>query len=133
MVSMTQFVADNNIRARTEEQTDHNPNMPESRDMNHWRVTLRGPHGRMSLVFSKGYGHNGAEPTPDEVLDCLASDAATVENTNSFEEWCCEFGFETDSRKAERAYRACVRQAESLKRILGPDLYNSLLWNTERL
>jgi hypothetical protein len=86
-----------------------------------------------SLVFSKGSGHNGEAPTVAEVLDCLASDAAGIENARDFEDWCSEYGYDTDSRKNARAYRACKRQAIALNRIMGNDgLYERLLFHTER-
>jgi hypothetical protein len=71
-------------------------------------------------------------PEVADVLDCLASDASGVENSRDFEEWCSEYGYDTDSRKAEKTYRICAAQAEQLKSFLGEDLYKQLLWDTER-
>ena len=110
-----------------------NPNMDDSRDMDHWKVTLRFGRARMTIYFSKGYGHHGAEPTADEVLDCLASDAGGVENSNSFADWCGEYGYDEDSRKAEKTYKACRHNSNRLRSFLGDDLFEQLLWNTERL
>lgn len=112
---------------------DRNPHMDDSDSMDHWRCTIRAPKGKtMRVYFSKGVGHHGAEPTLAEVLDCLASDSAGVANT-SFEEWCGEYGYDTDSRKALRTYRVCDRQAERLKDFLGSASFEELLWNVERL
>jgi len=72
-------------------------------------------------------------PDAAHVLDCLASDASSYENAQSFEDWASEFGYDTDSRKAERIYRIVKRQAEQLKRTLGDEAYQELLWNTKRL
>lgn len=115
------------------EPVDRNPNM-DNRDMDHWRVVLRRGRHQLTVYFSKGYGHNGAEPTVEEVLDCLASDAASVDNARSFEEWAGDFGFDIDSRKAERIYRACGRQATRLRNFLGEqEEYETLLYQTERM
>lgn len=118
------------------EQTNHNPNMDEDRryQMDHWRVTLKAGRSRVSLVFSKGMGHHGAEPTVVEVLDYLASDATGFENAQGFEDWCSDYGYniDIDSRKAERTFKAVERQAERLRRLLGESAYNTLLWNVER-
>jgi hypothetical protein len=84
------------------------------------------------VEFSQGSAHT-KEPQLDEVLDCLASDAAGVENANNFEDWCAEYGFDEDSRKAEKIYLAALDQAEALKNFLGSDAYNELLWDMERL
>ncbi len=86
---------------------------------------------RMTLHFSKGVGHHGQAPEVTEVLDCLASDAAGIENSQDFEGFCSEYGYDTDSRKAEKTYKACVHQTERLKRFLGDDLYDQLVWHTE--
>lgn len=114
-------------------ETDHNPNMDSwDAGARHWRCTITRAGRRMSLVFSQGSAHT-APPSPADVLDCLASDAAGYENNLTFEGWCGEYGYDTDSRKAERIYKAVERHAASLKRLLGDDLYSALLWNTERL
>lgn len=67
------------------------------------------------------------------VLDCLASDSATVENARSFEEWCGDLGYDTDSRRAERTWKACVSTARRLKQFLGDDLFRELLQEVERV
>ena len=67
-VSIDQFITANGITMSCE-RTDSNPNMPDSRDMDHWkctlirRVTASGKwYGqRMTVRFSMGYGHHGAE------------------------------------------------------------------------
>lgn len=129
--TIDQFILDQRV-TMTAERTDSNPNMEHSRDMDHWRCTLRCAGRRMSLVFSMGYGHGGKAPRAAEVLNCLASDASSVEG-NSFEQWASDLGYDVDSRKALKTYTACVRQMRSLGRLLGTDAYSALLWNTERL
>jgi hypothetical protein len=84
------------------------------------------------LYFSQGSAHT-ENPTLADVLDCLASDASGYENACTFEDWASEYGYETDSRKAEKTFRAIKRQAEQLKRTLGEDAYQELLYNTERM
>lgn len=144
-VTIEQFVADNGISLKAT-WADRNPHM-DSRDMDHWKVVLRRDTDKavivngavdmtrsdkrrvMTTYFSKGYGHNGAKPTATEVLSCLASDAAGLENNNSFEDWCDEYGYDTDSRKAEKTYKACKHIASRLRTFLGDDLYNQLLWH----
>ena len=39
-----------------------------------------------------------------------------------FDDFCAEFGYDTDSRKAERTWRACKRAAEKLRRVYCGDL-----------
>lgn len=122
---------------RRVERVDENPNM-ERQDMDHWKVTLEiGKTGfqkkrrRLTVYFSKGYGHNGTEPNVDEVLDCLASDSTAMDM--SFEDFCSEFGYDMDSRKAEATFKACVRIGKNLARFLGDDLLKELVYEVERL
>lgn len=84
------------------ESTDHNPHMDDSDNMDNWKCVLRTPGKKMTLYFSKGIGHEGRRPTAAEVLDCLRSDASSVDNAHSFEDWASDFGYSEDSRKALR-------------------------------
>ena len=72
-------------------------------------------------------------PTADEVLDSLRSDAESVENCPLFEDWAGDMGYDTDSRKAERAFRACQEVRGKLMKLLGREAYDDLLANVERL
>lgn len=56
---------------------------------------------------------------PDAVLDALVSDAASYLDARSFEDWCAEFGYDTDSRTAERTYFACGEIAKKLTAFVG--------------
>lgn len=139
-LTIRQFVARHGIVSRSE-WADSNKNAPDWKDANHYKVTLtrihhedgesRGKTRQLTTYFSQGYAIQGA-PAPADVLDCLASDAAGYENARSFEEWASEYGYDTDSRKAEKTYKLIGRQVEQLKQFLGEDLYTELLWHTER-
>jgi hypothetical protein len=52
---------------------------------------------------------------------------------NSFEDWCSEIGYETDSRQAEAVYKLCKETAQNLKGLLGTEGYEKLLYHTERM
>lgn len=112
-----------------------NPHMQEQLPRN-FECTIafegRGYHEPLTVYFSQGSAHK-KPPTLAEVLDCLASDASGVDNAQSFEDWASEYGYDTDSRKAEATYRICEKQAQELKALLGQDAYTQLLYNTERL
>ena len=125
MTTYKGFVNSRGIRA-TVEYADSNPNMEDSRDMNHWRVILRCKGKQLTVPFSTGYGISG-EPTAADVLSCLASDASSIDNASSFEDWAADFGYDTDSRKAERTFKACERQAAKLRAFLDASDYQTLL------
>jgi hypothetical protein len=144
-VTLAQFIERHGI-VMTAERTQRNPNMDDSKwEADHWLCTIRCGKRKLDTYFSQGIGHR-AKPLPswqgkgrpiapklDAVLDCLAMDASTIENSRDFEEFARELGYDTDSRKAERAYDACKRQARDLERLLGREAYNQLLWEVERL
>lgn len=90
-----------------------------------WSVTLRTEGRRMQTRYMTGTGYKG-EPTAETVLGSLLSDAGTVDYSVDFEDWAANLGYDTDSRKAERDYRATVRQTNRLKRFLS-DRYDEFL------
>ena len=65
-------------------------------------------------------GQKLAVPLFEDVLWCLVSDADALEYPD-FEEWAQCYGYDTDSRKAEAAWRECIDIALKLRAIL-PDL-----------
>lgn len=132
--TLQDFIAAHGV-SMTARQVDHNPTPADddwARTADHWRCTLTCGGRRMVLTFSKGAGHNGKPAELREVLDCVASDAAGVENARDFADWCGDCGYSEDSRKAERIYRICQRQAASLLRLLGREAFDALLWRVER-
>ena len=65
-----------------------------------------------------------SEPAPPDlasVLSCLASAAAGYNNARKFEDWASEYGYDTDSRKAERIYRQVARLRDATRRLLAGD------------
>jgi len=132
---LADFVKRNRIHFSAE-LTDTNPNMASDdqwmRAANHWKVTFRCEGRQLTTYFSQGSGIS-RDPSAEDVLDCLGSDASGIENVNSFEQWACEYGYDTDSRKAEKTFKACERAAAKLEQFLGADEYQHLLWHTERL
>lgn len=131
MGTMKGFIVRNRI-SLTSELVAENPNWEADNrwDGYHWKCHLRRGNKQMTAYFSKGSACTPAEPGSAEVLDCLAMDSAGTED--SFEEWAPSLGYDPDSRRAERIYNTCVAQAEKLQNFLGAELYEELLWNTER-
>jgi hypothetical protein len=128
--TLAERIAEWGIRMEAE-YADSNPNMVDSASMAfHYRCILRRGRKQLTTPFSQGSAHT-SPPTTADVLDCLASDAAGYENAQSFEDWCGEYGFDTDSRKAERTYNTVKRQADKLRTFMGDD-YEALLYHTER-
>lgn len=66
-------------------------------------------------------------PNPDDVLDGLRSDASGVYDARDFEDWASNYGYDTDSRKAEETYRSCQKIARDLEKLLGREAMHELL------
>lgn len=118
------------------EPADRNPLMEDEwRDANHWRCTVICGKRRMVTPFSQGSAHT-EPPTLEDVVNALVLDAAGFENARTFEDWCGEYGYDTDSRKAERTYNAIKRQTAKFKALidpLGAAAWQNLLYHTETL
>jgi hypothetical protein len=82
------------------------------------KTAKRWPSGRITA---------GAPILPDSVgvLYSLLSDASVL-NFDSFEDWASDYGYESDSRKAETIYRACLDIALKLRNGLGEALMGEL-------
>jgi hypothetical protein len=131
--TLEQFMTDNNIRMGKVERVIENKNAPDWTAANHYKVTLLCGNRRFTTYFSQGYAHTSG-PKAADVLDCLASDVSGFINARSFEEWCGEYGYDTDSRKAERTYRVIESQKDKMKQWLGSfATLEELCFNTERL
>jgi hypothetical protein len=131
--TLRQFIVSNGLRM-TCDWANENPNMNGMpAGSSHWKCLIRCGKRQMTVFFSMGPAHS-REPELADVLDCLASDAASIENAPNFEDWASELGYDTDSRKAEKTFKVCQKQAEKLRQLLYTDeAYRNLLFNTERL
>jgi hypothetical protein len=125
-MTLAAFIAAHRL-TMTAERTDSNPHMDDSAQMDHWRCIIRRPRHSFTVYFSQGYGHNGKAPKLAAVLECLASDASSLDNARDFEDWAGDYGYSTDSRKAEKIFSTVTKQAARLKRFLGDDAYTELL------
>ena len=61
------------------------------------------------------------QPSAGSVLMCLE-----YNNPGTFEEFCDEYGYDTDSRKAEKIWRACIDQYLALSAMYSPDELEAL-------
>ena len=71
-------------------------------------------NGRVIFTVSKPV----PPPSIVDVFYCLAFDAEVL-TAGSFEEWAADFGYDSDSRSAERTYNACLKIALKLQAEIG--------------
>lgn len=60
-------------------------------------------------------------PAAADVISCLLIDLSTVDNCDSFEEFCDELGYDSDSREAERIWRKLEHEAPKIRAFFGDD------------
>lgn len=84
---------------------------------NSYRCTLFYEKRSFSFDYWQGTGIP-EDPTAAGCLESLLSDASCSED---FGDFCSEFGYDTDSRNAEKIHKGCLKVAKSMKRLLGKD------------
>jgi hypothetical protein len=57
-----------------------------------------------------------------QAFSCFINDAVSGDYT--FEEFCSELGYDTDSRTAEKIYKKCKKQLEKLNKIYDGNIYD---------
>ena len=130
--SIGQFIAKRYIAMTSRSIKSHPLMDPDGSKMHNYEVCIQTKKGLLTLGYSKGLGHNGVPPGIEEVLDCMASESAGLDSSCNFSDWCGDYGYDTDTRKANDVYKAVKKQANDLKRIFGYKDYEILLWETDR-
>ncbi len=82
----------------------------------HWKIQLRYGGKSLTTYFSQGSAHTDA-PTVQDVLYSLILDSDSGADT--FEDFCANCGYEVDSRKAEKTWKACKSINVRLSALLG--------------
>lgn len=82
-----------------------------------WKVTLHFQGRQLTTDFRSGTGHNGEPPSAADVVSSLLLDADSGDRI--FDDFCSDLGYDPDSRKAERIWKACRRMAPKIRRLLG--------------
>lgn len=101
-----------------------NNKQPEWRDKNssnyhdHYIITMKNSNGRYSFDFFQSVAatQKGEAPNEYDVIACL--EWFTPE---SFEDFCSEFGYDTDSRQAEKTWKACLVMTRNLHKLFTAD------------
>ena len=81
-------------------------------------ITFTRPGGQFSLSFWNSYNDaaTGKLPTPYDVLSVIEK-----HEVGTFEDWANELGYDTDSRKAEKTYKAVYAQWLKVEKFFTPE------------
>lgn len=121
---MTQTQTLNRLAAKVRLEFVYGAKMPYGqqdewqRNANGYRCTLIYQRRRYSFDYWQGIGIT-SDPTAAGCLESLLSDASA--DDDDFEAFCGEFGYDTDSRKAEKVHKACLAVRKAMQRLLGED------------
>lgn len=95
----------------------------ETANASHYQVMLTfrglasvGNNRKMTTVFSMGSAHT-KPPAAHDVLSCLLSDAS--DHGATFEEWCDNLGYSSDSIKALKTFEAVQKNSKEVREFLG--------------
>ncbi len=95
-----------------------------------WDVKL----SNAKVSYSSRYNNSRVEkentPNPDDILDCIFSDASSGEDSANYYDFCKMFGYEpykndfstAKNPEALRIYKACCKAADSLSAMFGKNL-----------
>ena len=90
------------------------PDDKEPRDI--YKITLIRKDKGINWVFNFGQSINNSDgKTKPSAYDVLAG--LTNYDPDTFEEFCSSFGYDTDSRKAEKTFKAVVKEWENVKNL----------------
>jgi|ERR1019366_760342 hypothetical protein len=82
----------------------------EPRDI--WRFTIQRNGKSYTSRFGQSIVNRGIEPTAYDILSVL-----TKYEPDTFENFCGDYGYDTDSRRAEKTYKAVVKEWEGVSRL----------------
>lgn len=77
-----------------------------------FKITLKKGGKQYTFNFGQSIAEGSNEPTLYSVLACL-----TKYKVGSFEEFCSDYGYDTDSRTAEKTYKAVLKEWEAMERL----------------
>lgn len=113
------FLTDNNLNFRAT--LASNQTCPPWDDEKHvhgdkYRITIsrKGEPGRLAFDFWDSFDamQKGEEPSAYDALTCVSSDAYTPED---FADFCSEYGYDEDSRKALNIFKRADRFARRIR------------------
>lgn len=77
-----------------------------------YAVTIRRGNAAMTVNYRQSIFNIGKKPSKYDILACL-----TKSDPGSFEDFCSDFGYDSDSRKAYHIYEAVCKEWQGVKEV----------------
>ena len=91
----------------------------EQRDI--YRITLKNKLHTYRFNFGQSINNIGIAPRPYDVLSCLQK-----YEVGTFQDFCSDFGYDTDSRKAYKTYKAVLKEWKNIELLFTPEQIEQL-------
>lgn len=92
------------------------PSWDESRKCNHFVATFKQGKKRMSFDFFDSINNFQKGVAILDAYSALTCCSSEINCPDTFEDFCSEFGYEEDSRKAEKTFRALKKFSDKLNK-----------------
>ena len=86
-----------------------------------FNITLKKEHKQYTFNFGQSIAQGSNEPTMYDVLTCLQK-----YDVGTFEDFCGEYGYDNDSRRAEKIYKAVCKEYQGMQRLFTESELNLL-------
>lgn len=90
--------------------------MDEKESRSIFRCVLRRGRKSVSFRFGQSIADGNKPPTPYDLLACI-----TKSNPGDFENFCADYGFNSDSRKDYKSYLAVCKEWEKVERFFSSE------------
>lgn len=110
------FLAKHNIKFSAKLANTKRPSWDNGRKCNHFRVTLSRAGKRISFDFFDSTNNFEKGITELDAYSVLTSCSSEFYCPDSFEEFCGDFGYETDSWNAHNTYKALQKMSKKLQK-----------------
>ena len=100
----------------------HDFYFPEDKDTRDiYNITLKNSRHRYRFTFGQSINNTGQHPTAYDVLASL-----TKYEVFSFEDFCGDYGYDVDSRKAYKTYKAVMKEWKNIELLFTPEQIEQL-------
>jgi len=137
MKTISEFIEENELSMEFLPVKERPDQFVWSPDAHHYFIVIRNKAGKeLHTYYSTGsavpvFSSYKSRRKFEDIMDSLSLDCSSASDT--FEDFCNEFGYETDSRKAYETWQACVKIKKDMERLVGPEALEELINDVERL